>query len=135
GFMAGVTVSFGGTNGVVTYLGPSALQVVTPAHAAAVVSVTATNPTSAASTLANAFNFTNGVVFTPPPMRLPMLTQRGNGFVTLFDADGDGDLDAFIGRRQTNCDDDGNDQLWLNDGTGTFSVSPTFPGDLSRVTV
>jgi hypothetical protein len=137
GFLNGVTVTFGGTPATsVTYLGPSALSVVVPAHALGNVNVTATNPTSQASTLTNGYNYANTVLYNPPPMRLPMVTERGYGFNLLFDADGDGDLDSFMSRRQFGCDDDGSNQLWINDGTGTFSIAPTtiFPA-VNKLTV
>ncbi len=135
GFKVGVTVRFGAvlsTN--VTYLGPSALLVIAPPNALGTVSVTATNPDGMNSTLANAFNYSNGVLFLPPPMRLPMTNERGYEQATLFDFDGDGDLDAFMGRRNQTCDSDGNDQLWVNNNA-TFSVLATFPGDANRTTV
>ncbi|MBL8922160.1 MAG: IPT/TIG domain-containing protein [Myxococcaceae bacterium] len=135
GFKVGVTVRFGATMATsVTYLGPSALLVTAPPNPLGPVAVTATNPDGANNTLANAFNYSNGVVFLPPPMRLPMLNERGYELSTLFDFDGDGDLDAFMGRRRVSCDSDGNDQLWVN-SNGSFSVLATFPGDVGRTTV
>ncbi|MHB8873711.1 MAG: IPT/TIG domain-containing protein [Myxococcaceae bacterium] len=136
GFKVGVTVSFGGTlSPTVNYLGPSALSVVAPPHALGTVAVTVTNPDSTFSTLANAYDYTDGVIFNPPPMRLPMRVERGYGSAVLFDSDNDGDLDAFLGRRSAGCDSDGEDQLWTNDGTGTFSINSGFPGDVRRNTV
>ena len=43
--------------------------------------------------------------------------ERGN--VVLGDADGDGDLDAFVGS--------GPARIWLNDGGGEFTVSGQIP--------
>ncbi len=135
GFKVGVTVRFGAAAATnVQYLGPSALLVTAPPNALGPVSVTATNPDGANNTLANAFNYSNGVVFLPPPMRLPMTNERGYDLATLFDFDGDGDLDAYLGRRSQACDSDGNDQLWVN-SNGSFSVLATFPGDAARTTV
>ena len=130
GFKAGATVRFGtdlGTN--VQYLGPSALQVTTPAHAAGNVDVTVVNPDSASSTLAAGYNYNDGVVFRFPPSRLPLTQERGTARAWLFDIDNDGDLDAYLGRYNVNYDSEGNDLLWVNDGTGTFLRDPTFPGD------
>lgn len=136
GFKVGVTVRFGtALSPTVNYLGPSALYVVAPANPAGLVSVTATNPDGTNATLTSAYNYTVGVTFLQPPMRLPMLVERGNGILALFDADLDGDLDAFLGRRQVNCENTGDDELFLNDGTGTFTNLPSFPGDLRRETV
>lgn len=42
----------------------------------------------------------------------------GSDCVALVDIDGDSDLDAYV------CYQDGPDRLWLNDGFGTFSLSP-----------
>ncbi|MEW5738063.1 MAG: IPT/TIG domain-containing protein [Myxococcota bacterium] len=133
GFKVGVTVTFGGVASTsVTYLGPSALLAISPPHAAGTVSVTATNSDGANSTLANSFNYNLGVAFLPPPARLPLTNERGYEFAKLFDYDGDGDLDAFLARHQSSCDSDGNDQLWVNDGTGSFTNLPTFPQDARR---
>lgn len=135
GFKVGVTVRFGSVFSTsVTYLGPSALLVIAPPNALGPVAVTATNPDGANNTLASGFNYANGVLFLPPPMRLPMTNERGYDVATLFDFDGDGDLDSFMGRRSQTCDSDGNDQLWVN-SNGSFSVLATFPGDASRTTV
>ncbi len=135
GFKAGVTVRFRTTLATnVVYLGPSALLATAPAGALGMASVTATNPDSSSSTLANGFNYTAGVAFRPPPMRLPMTQERGYTLVKMLDYDGDGDMDAFLGRRAVSCDSDGNDELWTNDGTGTFVKLATFPGDAARVT-
>lgn len=136
GFKVGVTVTFGGVAATnVTYLGPSALLVTSPPHAAGTVSVTATNSDGANSTLANSFNYNAGVAFLPPPARLPLTNERGFDRADLFDYDGDGDLDAYLSRWEVNCDSDGNDQLWVNDGTGSFTNLPGFPGDARRTTV
>jgi len=126
GFLAGVTVTFGTVpSPQVTWHGPSALSAIAPPQAAALVSVTATNPTSASSTLNNAYRYSNGVLFNPPPMRLPMLAQRGYGVSALVDVDGDGDLDLFAGKRQVSCENDGADEVWLNDNAspGTFLIA------------
>jgi hypothetical protein len=56
------TVSFGGTNGVVTSCGATALTVTTPAHAVGSVTVTVTNPGAAAS---NGLTFTFNDTTTP----------------------------------------------------------------------
>jgi len=56
------TVSFGGTNGVVTSCGATALTVTTPAHATGSVTVTVTNPGAAAS---NGLTFTFNDTTTP----------------------------------------------------------------------
>jgi hypothetical protein len=130
GFKAGAQVRFGanlGTN--VQYLGPSALQVTTPPSAAGNVDVTVVNPDAASSTLGNGYNYNDGVVFRLPPSRLPLTQERGTNMTRLFDVDNDGDLDAYMGRYNSNYDSDGNDQLWLNDGTGTFLRDPSFAGD------
>ncbi len=137
GFKVGAQVRFDGLlSPNVTYLGPSALQAEVPPHALlGEVDVTAINPDGLNATLAGGYEYNVGVVFTPPPMRLPMKVERGYGFPYLFDADGDGDLDAFLARRSINCDNDGNDELWLNDGTGTFTLADGFPGDVNRHTI
>lgn len=136
GFKFGVKVRFGGVDSpTVSYLGPSALQAVVPPHALGAVDVTAINPDGASATLAGGYQYTLGVVFNPPPMRLPMKVERGYGAPYLFDADLDGDLDAYLSRRAISCDNDGTDELWLNDGAGNFNISGTFPGDASRTTV
>lgn len=130
GFKSGATVRFGaafGTN--VVYLGPSALQVTTPAQPAGNVAVTVINPDAASSTLGNAFNYNDGVVFRFPPSRLPLTQERGMNRVRLVDIDNDGDLDAYLTRYNVSFDSDGNDLLWVNDGTGTFIRDVTFPGD------
>lgn len=130
GFKAGAQVRFDtniATN--VNYLGPSALQATAPAHAAGNVNVTVVNPDASSSTLANAYNYNDGVVFRFPPSRLPLGQERGYNFTRLFDIDNDGDLDAYMSRYNVSYDSDGNDDLWVNDGTGTFINDPTFPGD------
>lgn len=137
GFKVGVSVRFGtATSSSVTYLGPSALQVVVPPNALGTVSVTAINPDGASATLANGYQYTANVIFNPPPMRLPMRVERGYGLPYLLDFDLDGDLDAFIAKRGVSgaCEANANDELWLNDGTGQFVTSTTFPGDAGRFT-
>ncbi len=130
GFKSGATVSFGGVLGTnVLYLGPSALQVTTPARAAGNVNVTVVNPDAAFSTLGNGYNYNDGVVYRFPPSRLPLTQERGTNKVRLIDIDGDGDLDAYVSRYNVSYDSDGTDWLWLNDGTGTFLRDPNFPGD------
>lgn len=130
GFKAGAEVRFAGVPGTnVQYLGPSALQVTTPPHAAGNVDVTVVNPDAASSTLGNGYNYNDGVVFRFPPSRLPLTQERGTNQAWLFDVDSDGDLDAYLSRYNVNYDSDGNDFLWLNDGTGTFLPDPGFPGD------
>ena len=48
--------------------------------------------------------------------------------MALGDLDGDGDLDAFVGNR-------GADQVWLNDGKGSFSDSGQRLGDQNTLRV
>ena len=133
GFKAGATVRFDTSNGTnVLYLGPSALQVTTPPHAAGNVNVTVVNPDSTSSTLGNGYNYNDGVVFRFPPSRVPLTQERGTNRVRLLDIDNDGDLDAYVSRYNVSYDSDGTDWLWFNDGTGTFLRDPTFPGD-SRI--
>ncbi len=135
GFKVGVTVRFGATPATnVQYLGPSALLVTAPPGPLGPIAVTATNPDGATNTLANAFTYSTGVLFQPPPARLPLTNERGYETTTLFDFDGDGDLDAFLGRRRVSCDSDGDDQLWVN-SNGSFSNLAGFPGDVGRTTV
>jgi hypothetical protein len=135
GFKVGVTVRFGANPATnVQYLGPSALLVTAPAGALGPTPVTATNPDGATNTLANAFTYSTGVLFQPPPARLPLTNERGYETTTLFDFDGDGDLDAFLGRRRVACDSDGDDQLWVN-SSGSFANLASFPGDVGRTTV
>lgn len=130
GFKAGATVRFDTTDGTnVVYLGPSALQVTTPPHAAGNVNVTVINPDAASSTLGNGYNYNDGVIFRFPPSRLPLTQERGTNISRLFDVDNDGDLDAYLGRYNVSYDSEGNDLLWLNDGTGTFIRDTTFLGD------
>ncbi|MCU0865966.1 MAG: VCBS repeat-containing protein [Planctomycetes bacterium] len=45
----------------------------------------------------------------------------------LFDADGDGDLDAFIAGGATSYAGSSVSSLFLNNGTGAFTLSPTIP--------
>lgn len=131
GFKSGASVRFDGIAGTnVLYLGPSALQVTTPAHAAGNVNVTVVNPDASSSTLGAGYNYNDGVVFRFPPSRLPLTQERGTNRVRLLDIDNDGDLDAYLARYNVSYDSDGTDWLWINDGTGTFIKDPNFPGDV-----
>jgi hypothetical protein len=58
GFVAGATVTFGGSAGTnVTVNGPNAITVTTPPHAAGAVPVVVTNPDNQFGTLANGFTY------------------------------------------------------------------------------
>jgi hypothetical protein len=63
-FVAGATVTFGGTAGAnVVVVSATSITVTTPAHAAGAVAVTVTNPDSQSATLANGFVY--GTATTP----------------------------------------------------------------------
>jgi len=74
GFIAGATVSFGGSPGTgVTVVGPTSLTVTTPAHAAGVVDVVVMNVDSQYGTLTNGYTYTTPPV-TPTPTTAPVHT-------------------------------------------------------------
>lgn len=63
-FVAGATASFGGTTATsTTFVGPTQLTAVTPAHAAGAVAVAVQNPDTQSSTLGGAYTY----VAAPPP--------------------------------------------------------------------
>jgi len=75
-FVAGATVSFGGSLGTVTALSDSSISVTTPARAAAVVDVAVQNPDGQLATRAGAFEF-RAPVGPPPPVVLSLSPDTG----------------------------------------------------------
>jgi hypothetical protein len=57
--------------------------------------------------------------FTDSEQRLTNDGGSGSLAVALGDLDGDSDIDAFV----TNRSEDGNNSVWLNDGSGVFTAS------------
>ena len=71
-FQAGATVSFGGVAAPsVTVSGPTEIQTTTPAHSAATVDVTVTNPDGSMGTLSRAFTFSPPTACTGGPPSYP----------------------------------------------------------------
>jgi hypothetical protein len=65
GFVAGATVLFGGSSGIVASLAPTSISATTPAHAAGLVEVSVSNPDGQVSTLASSFTFDQPVGAAP----------------------------------------------------------------------
>jgi Domain of unknown function (DUF1929)/IPT/TIG domain len=59
GFLAGATVSFGGSNAAVTAVNSTSITATTPAHAAGIVSVVVTNTDQQSSTLGNGYTYSS----------------------------------------------------------------------------
>jgi hypothetical protein len=68
GFVAPVTVAFGGASATVVSVSPGAVTVVTPPHAAGPVAIVVTNADTQASTLPAGFTFTATPVIPPPSL-------------------------------------------------------------------
>ncbi|MDP2339911.1 MAG: IPT/TIG domain-containing protein [Deltaproteobacteria bacterium] len=102
GFAAGATVTFGGENGSVVFVGGTAILVISPAAAPGAVDVVVTNPDLQADTLDDAFTFTDAALPpTPPPQAFTLVPSTGSTAggeeVTILGADFDEPIVSFDG--------------------------------------